>query len=86
MGASFAENVYRRKPKGSYYTTSVGLSMMCYRIRKRRKDVFRRSPVERTHGEACCGANGITVLCLGLCQPVTDEYFRQAFEPLLQNT
>ena len=51
MGASFAENVYRRKPKGSYYTTSVGLSMMCYRIRKRRKDVFRRSPVERTHGE-----------------------------------
>ena len=25
--------------------------MMCYRIRKRRKDVFRRSPVERTHGE-----------------------------------
>ena len=29
----------------------VGLSMMCDRVRKRRKSLFRREPAERTHGE-----------------------------------
>ena len=29
----------------------VGLSMMCYKVRKRKEDKFRREPVKRTHGK-----------------------------------
>ena len=43
----------RKKDYTYFYriSSNVGLSMMCYKVRKRKEDIFRREPVKRTHGK-----------------------------------